>query len=661
MIPFLLRAFLYYLMIFSLFRLGFFLVFKEGVFSLNEILKSFYIGLKFDFKTVILTISPYIIFVFSPLKIRKKNWVKKTCFFLSTLLLLANIYSYYVDFGHYAYLKTRLTAPTVLDNMANFKISIKMLWESYPVIWILLSFFLICFFTQLGFKKLISPHSKFRFLSKKKASISRTLAFFLIAGAIYGKFSYYPLRWSDAYFSKKPFLSQLAMNPLLSFISTYRHRDLRYDLNILQTYYPQVREFLGITNQPESEINFQRSYHQGNADFEKANVIVIIMESMASDKSSLIGNPLDPTPELAQIAKEGLYYSHFFTPTEATARGVFATITSISDVVNKKSSSRNPRFVDHHVIMDQFPGYERFYFLGGSASWANIRSLIASNIHGVEIFEEGSYDSPRVDVWGISDLDLFLSAHKVFKKQTKPFVSIIQTSGFHRPYTIPQKSIDRGFKVLSLPEEKVKSYGFDSIEQLNSIRLQDFSLGEFFRELKKSQYGQNTIIAIFGDHGLPTTKNLSVPRGYYEHRIANHHTPFVLYYPKKIKPAVDHHTIASQVDVFPTIADVLNMPFKTKTMGRSLLAERSEKQNKAFLFSWHWNPRLIGIIDHTFYYEETPEYSKLFKYKSETPQKDFSKEYPEVFNELSTLSKGLYESALYLLENDKKPNRKTHK
>lgn len=643
-------GFLYYLTIFFFFRIGFYLAFQETSIDFSDLARAFYLGSKFDFKIIILTILPYLLLAFAPLKFLRPK-VKRVSFILSSLILSFFVYVYFTDFGHYAYLKTRLTAPSILDNIANPKIAIEMMWQTYPIIWILIGFVAICLGIQWGFKKLIFPRLHYSFKNTKFATLNRVALFFAVALLIYGKISYYPLRWSEAYFSKNQFVSQLTMNPFLSFLETYRHRDLKFNKEILDKYLPQVKEFLGL--QKTNDYNFKRNFNSQKTIDHKPNVIVILMESLAWDKTSLSDNPLDPTPFIKALSTESLYYSQFYTPTEATARGVFATLTSVPDVVNKKSSSRNPRFVDHLTVMDQFKGYQRNYFLGGSASWANIRSLISSNIKDVEIYEEGSYDSPRVDVWGISDLSLFLEAHKVYQKMKKPFVSVIQTAGFHRPYTIPDDN--RGFEIKKdIKLETLKKHGFDSLEQYNSMRFQDYALGQFLMELRKSEYGQNTLIAILGDHGLPSPESSHVEAGYYQHRLVNHKVPLLIYYPGFVEPREDSATIGSQVDVFPTIADIIGLPFQTKAIGRSLLKSRTGYQNKAFLFSWHRNPRLIGMVEEEFYYEDAPDYQKLFRYKSDEPLKDVSVEYPQKFQELQELTRGLYETSLYLLENNKK-------
>jgi phosphoglycerol transferase MdoB-like AlkP superfamily enzyme len=41
---------------------------------------------------------------------------------------------------------------------------------------------------------------------------------------------------------------------------------------------------------------------------------------------------------------------------------------------------------------------------------------------------EGSFSEQPINVWGISDKDLYLEANKIFNKQTKPFFAYIQTA-----------------------------------------------------------------------------------------------------------------------------------------------------------------------------------------------------------------------------------------
>ena len=94
---------------------------------------------------------------------------------------------------------------------------------------------------------------------------------------------------------------------------------------------------------------------------------------------------------------------------------MFTLVTGLPDLSRVKTGSRNPYIVDQHSIINSFKNHQKYYFLGGSASWGNIRGVFSHNIEGLKIFEEGDYDYPKVDVWGISDYDLFQSANDYLK------------------------------------------------------------------------------------------------------------------------------------------------------------------------------------------------------------------------------------------------------
>jgi phosphoglycerol transferase MdoB-like AlkP superfamily enzyme len=86
---------------------------------------------------------------------------------------------------------------------------------------------------------------------------------------------------------------------------------------------------------------------------------------------------------------------------------------------------------------------------------------------------EGTFSSPKMNVWGISDKNLFLEANKTFKQQQKPFFAIIQTADNHRPFMIPEE--DKDFENI-VPGDTLRKYGFESIDEYNSFRYSDFVL-----------------------------------------------------------------------------------------------------------------------------------------------------------------------------------------
>src|SRR5206468_9758350 len=113
-----------------------------------------------------------------------------------------------------------------------------------------------------------------------------------------------------------------------------------------------------------------------------------------------------------------------------------------------------------------------FYFLGGNANWANIRGLLKNNIYGLKLYEQDDYQEKQIDVWGVSDKNLFIEANRILSKEQKPFFAIIQTADNHRPYTIPKEDLGE-FKKMELPVDTLKKYGFFSNDEFNAFRYTD--------------------------------------------------------------------------------------------------------------------------------------------------------------------------------------------
>ena len=198
---------------------------------------------------------------------------------------------------------------------------------------------------------------------------------------------------------------------------------------------------------------------------------------------SYYGNPLNSSPKTDSIIKENLSFSKFYVHKPETAASVFASITGLPDIEDVKTASRNPMNIDQRIIFDQFTGYEKLYFIGGSANWANISGVFQSNMKNLKIYEEWSFEEEnRANVWGIDDYDLFKGSDKKLHEKGKPFVAYIQTAKNHMPFTVPDKK--ESFTPIlenEIDERTLLKVGFRSLGQLNGIRYLDFNVARFLK------------------------------------------------------------------------------------------------------------------------------------------------------------------------------------
>jgi phosphoglycerol transferase MdoB-like AlkP superfamily enzyme len=369
----------------------------------------------------------------------------------------------------------------------------------------------------------------------------------------------------------------------------------------------------------------------------------------------MYNNPLNTTPYFYELCKNGVFFDRCFTPAYGTARGVWATITGIPDVESPKTASRNPNAVDQNTIINDFKGYNNFYFLGGSATWANIRGVLTNNINNLKLYEQDDYTAKKIDVWGISDKNLFLEANKVLKQQTKPFFAIIQTADNHRPYTIPAED-KAEFKSISFSTDSLKRFGFESNEEMNAFRYTDFGFQKFMEAAQKEFYFKNTIFVFVGDHGIRYNGTLEYfPKSWTEQGLTCEHVPLLFYAPAFLKPK-KVNDVCSQVDILPTIASLAKISYTNNSMGRNLFDTLIN--NKKYAFIIDHDVKTIGLVSSKYYYLKNYK-TGVIDFVSMTGNEPISSnaETDSIKNYMERLTDAYYETAKYLLLNNKKSHQ----
>ncbi len=599
----------FFLALMSTLRLGTYWTFKPDESSFGNTLPAFWLGFRYDARIVAIIILTMLIFgSFRPLDPFHSNAGKKAWLFFLMLVSIFFILFYVFDYLNFRYLSQRLNA-SALSFLEDAKISAGMIWQTYPVFKILIGIIITSILLARLLKKLYLHIGRKSTVATKSLRIRWFLIAFLVcAFAIFGRLGRNPLRWSDAFNLGSDFKANLALNPFQSFFSSLRVHPSSYDKKKVAKYYPLMAAYLGVDKPDPSHLNFERLIApRDSSPSSRPNIVLVICESFSAYKSSMWGNPLNTTPYFNELCKKGVFFDNCFTPHFGTARGVWATLTGIPDVEVVKTASRNPAMVDQHTILNAFDGYRKLYFLGGNATWANIRGLLANNIPGLQLYEEQHYGVPKIDVWGISDKNLFLEANKILSTQPTPFFAIIQTADNHRPYTIPAEDL-KEFSKIELPSDSLRKYGFQSNEELNAFRYADFGYRKFMEAAARSDYFENTIFAFVGDHGIGGDAGSMFPHSWTDNGLTAYHVPLLFYSPKYLKPQRLHH-VASQVDVLPTIAGLANIGYTNNTFGKDLMADTLPgKDHIAFIIDHNNND--IGVLKGNYYYSREPSGEK---------------------------------------------------
>ena len=651
-----------FLIIMSLLRFVFVNYFSAPASADNNLTSSYILGFRYDLRYVTIVMMITLLFSFiKPLNPFDKKLGKQIAIITWMLFSSLLLFFYTADFIHYAYVHQRLNA-SILSYIDNPLISMQMMWQSYPIITIIIIFLVVewVLYKFISFTYQLSDKYE-RTGSQFKNIIIQTIFFIILLYAAIGNIIYkggqYPLRWSNAYSLGSDYKANVALNPMQSFFSTLNFRSSKIDTDLIKKNYSVIADYLTIPSneQDAQNLQFARIYNPVNNNLEAStikNVVLVICESFSAYKSSMMGNPLNTTPYFNDLKKQGVYFNRAFSPAYGTARGVWAVLTGTPDVLEGKTSSRNPLAVDQHSIIADFKNYEKYYFLGGSASWANIRGVLTNNISDLKIFEQGSYQSSEIDVWGISDKNLFLEANKTLSKNTKPFFAIIQTADNHRPYTIPAEDL-KVFVKKTVPKDSLLKFGFENNEEYNAFRYTDFCIEQYIEAAKKEKYFNETLFVFIGDHGIKGDAGTMLPKSFTEQGLTNMHVPLLFYAPSILQPK-EYSIPVSQLDVLPSIASLCNIPYTNTTMGKNVFITVQQKDNAIFLYD-DFNQQ-IGVLNNEFYYG----------YQLKNPSKPIFEsalnnevvKNDSVQKQMDILTKTIYETAKYMLIHNQKLNIK---
>jgi phosphoglycerol transferase MdoB-like AlkP superfamily enzyme len=641
-----------FLLLFTLYRIATylaFIAFKQNGISLWNALPSFLLGIRYDLRWIAFILLPVILLSMIPqlspfYSTRNKKW---WTWYLAIITFIVFVF-FAAGFGSWSYNLTPLDAGA-MNFAEDFKISWKMMKQTYPLFWMLLGLIVAVLFVRWMYHR-----SHWQVINKTDGlGIQYRRKPFFIAALIliafaWGNFSWPPLSRNDSFKFNSKFKSDLSFNPLQSFFSTLKLRNPDFNEQKAKEAFPIMAEWMQFTE--KNNFSYRREVGPRSTALEShPNIVLVQCESYSMYKSSMSGNPLNTTPYFDSLSRNGIFFERCFTPHFSTARALFAILSGIPDAQLFKFSSRNPEAVKQHTIVDNFTDYEKHYFLGGNSEFGNFEGLL-NNIDGLQMHTGKRKNVPEVNVWGISDKNLFLEANDVFRQKDKPFFAYIQTSGNHRPYNKTIPATDTDFERVFVPDEELKRYGFESIDEFNCFRYADYCIRKFMEAAQKEKYFHNTIFVFVGDHGLAGDADAIYPSVWTEQRLTDEHVPLLFYAPDLLTPQ-RRKEVVSQIDILPTIAGMLHESYVNTTLGRDLL-DPDKKNNYAFVTN---TADAIGMVTDDFYFSRNiNSKEELLKPMYKEASLISKLQQDSIKKKLSVFTSAFYETAKYMLMNNTK-------
>ena len=624
----------------------------------TELIRALWVGVRFDLRLAVFIIVPVGLFFMIPFINPLRTAISRRLvnIYLRTVAVLVTFF-YAFDMAHYGYLNHRIDV-SAFKLLENPMIALQMVWESYPVVWSIIGVSILIWATWRAIEKAFQYlEDRQRLVRFRDKFFAFTMGGVILLFSIWGTFRQYRLLWSDAYFSEDPFIVAAGLNPILYFNETRSFVLEDFNEEKTREYYDLMIQELDVKQPDSKRLSYARTVDEREIK-NQPNIVIIFLESVGYNRMARSGNPLNGTPNLDQLSTEGIFFDRFYIPMVGTARSVFGMVTGIHDVVRVETASSNPRIVDQYSLINALTGYEKYYIMGGSASWRNIRGLLQNNIPDMQIMDQDDLDFPRLDVWGISDNDLFKVAHKTFQNidQSQPFFAIVQTATNHRPYSIP-KNIE-GFDLKDVDKTVLSNAGFHSKEQYNAMRMLDHAVGAYISSAKTASYFNNTIFLFFGDHGTSDPRALHMPKSDYDLKLRSYQVPFLIYGPELIKGGIVRNDVSQLVDLLPTVNGLAGKPYENRTMGRDLLNGEIPIDPLALIINKKMAKPHIAVIGKNYYLSLSNRGGgsrvKLHQLWSDKPLVNMKDKYPKITDRYLDRLNGIYETTKYMLYHNQK-------
>lgn len=530
-----------------------FFVYNKNLIKIDstiDFVKLAYHGLAFDTTTILYVNSLFIILSILPLIVNTKKGFQKFLFYLYFVTNLLAYTANFIDFIYYKYTFNRSTRASLetLENESNkTRLFLNFLVEYWHVFFLFFSCAFLWIYLYKKFQiKHYSPKPTFKFFL---ASVVSFLLFAtLIIGGIRGDFrkSTRPINLLDASrFVTDASQADFVLNTPFAIIRTWNTNTFKkvnlVDKATIDSLLVPVKQY---KNNPKT----------------KPNVVIFILESYAKEyissfnKDSKIPNYKGYSPFVDSLAQHSLIFTRGYANGYKSIHGMSSVLAGIPSFKDAFTSSPYPKQkIQSLVSILKGEGYDTSFFHG--APNGSMGFLGFGNILGFDHYygkNEYNNDADFDGSWGIWDEPFFQYFNKTLSQKKTPFMATLFSVSSHEPYVLPEKYEGKFPK------------GDNPIHQC--IGYTDYSLKQFFKAAKKEPWYNNTIFVLVADHD-----NLIYYDEYYKDQ--NLHTVPILFFSPNEKYKGVNKDWAQQIDIYPTLLDMMGYDKPFRSWGRSLISK----------------------------------------------------------------------------------------
>jgi phosphoglycerol transferase MdoB-like AlkP superfamily enzyme len=518
--------------------------------GITDVVSMCYHGLAFDTTSILYLNLLFIVFSILPFRI---NHSRKYQTFLFYLYFIPNLLGYATNFVDFIYYRFNFGRSTIaaLDSLKHESNKSLLLLNFLIHYWhVFVLFFLISFLWIYLYKKIslqiTNHHSGVVYFGT--STFSFLVIATLIVGGIRGDFkkSTRPINLLDA--------SRYVKN------SSQADVILNTPFALIRTMFSNNFKKVNFVNQATIDSLIVPIKQYKNNPKTKPNIVIFILESNAKEyygafnKESTIPNYKGYTPFVDSLAQHSMIYTNAYSNGYKSIHAMSSILAGIPSFKDAFTSSPYPKQKTESLVSTlKSEGYTTSFFHG--APNGSMGFLGYSNILGFDNYygkNEYNNDAEFDGVWGIWDEPFFQYFNSTISKKKQPFLATLFSVSSHEPYQIPEKYEGK------FPKGDVNIH--------QCIGYTDYALKQFFKAAKKEPWFNNTIFVLVGDHGN------TIFYDDYKKEVNKNKVAMLIYKPNS-KFVGEYKDYAQQIDLYPTILDMVGYDKPFRSWGRSLVGD----------------------------------------------------------------------------------------
>lgn len=358
----------------------------------------------------------------------------------------------------------------------------------------------------------------------------------------------------QAYYSQNAYLNHSAVNPLFSLLESITHQeDFASQYRFMKD---KEADKIFATMTSTSDENTYPLLNEATFKKGTPDILIVIMESFASDIMPSMGSYKDVAVCLDSIAQQSILFTRFYANSFRTDRGMVSILSgypaqpTTSIMRYPRKTSQLPSIARN---LAKYKNYKTTYYYGGDADFCNMRSYLVSLGYQHIISDANFPIEDKLSKWGVPDHILaakMMEDIKAQQNEKRPMLRILQTSSSHEPFEVPY--------------HRLKD------KRLNAFAYTDSVMGAIVREYRKLPRWKNTLIVFVPDHVGGYKENLN------DHDRSRYQIPLILAGGAISRP-MKVGIIGSQHDIAATLLGQLGVEHREFTFSKNMMSDATPK------------------------------------------------------------------------------------